>query len=241
MAQTLTIDILLGAAHAGLDLEAQIYDSGGAAYGSRVTTGFSEIGGGAYAWFYDAYPDDWRGSVAFYDQLAPAVVLAATSINPVDFTPNPASQPSGATTPFTYDPTVLTDATAAGRLAKTRLLIGDTVNTVDQPGIFDDYEVALFLADGGNDCYAAGALAYEAWARSRARIALAMERDGFKTQREAVKSLLAAASSLRSQAGGTSGAASGALQTGTITSSDQQYLDEMRPQWRDLDDIAVVE
>ncbi len=81
MAYTLDVNLVLGAVNTGLTLEAQLVNSAGAAVGSAVTTGFTEIGGGNYLWHYTAWPDGHRGGVIF--QVSPGGALKAfCSINP---------------------------------------------------------------------------------------------------------------------------------------------------------------
>ena len=136
---------------------------------------------------------------------------------------------------FIYDLTKLQEDSAAGRLARVRLLCTDCVNTSDQPAIFADEELNTFLDLKDDDVYEAGAMAYETWARSRGRIALIMQRDGFTSQRHAIQHLLAAAENLRNAQ------LRGTLQTASINASANDFLHD----WRDeeagnaLDDGSV--
>jgi hypothetical protein len=82
MAYTNSISLALGSSKAGLSLRAQLFDTAGANVGSAVSSGFVEIGQGNYIWTYSSFPDAFRGGVKFYDVAVPAIVLAATAINP---------------------------------------------------------------------------------------------------------------------------------------------------------------
>ena len=83
MAFALAIGISLGASQTGLTLTAQLVDTTGASLGSAVTTGFSEIGGGNYLWYYSAFPSDASVGVKF---LSGATLKAFVSVNPADAT-----------------------------------------------------------------------------------------------------------------------------------------------------------
>jgi hypothetical protein len=114
-------------------------------------------------------------------------------------------------------------------LMRVRLYITDTVNHEDQPGIFDDQEILAFLtANGGNE-FEAGALAYETWARSRARLAKSMARDNFRTERHAIDHLMEAARKLR-EAGALAASGGTGWQTGSIITSGE-HLDYYRVPW----------
>jgi len=63
-------------------LAAQIVDTAGANIGGEVTTGFAEIGAGAYLWTYAAMPDAQRGGVKFYQSGVPGTILAFAAVNP---------------------------------------------------------------------------------------------------------------------------------------------------------------
>jgi hypothetical protein len=118
-------------------------------------------------------------------------------------------------------------------LGKVRLLIADT-NA--QTRVFEDEELQVFLDLNGSDLNRAAGQAYETWAADRSKIAKSIGTGQYKTERQAVESLLAMADRIRSA--GTVGT----VQTGKIASSDQEYLDEYRPDWRDVDtDVTVVE
>lgn len=82
MPYTLDIPIVLGSSQTGLTLKAQLVDSSGVNVGSEVTTGFTEIGGGAYLWHYTAFPDAHRGGVKFYTGTLPSGFKAFAAINP---------------------------------------------------------------------------------------------------------------------------------------------------------------
>jgi hypothetical protein len=70
----------------GLLLQAQLVDITGVNVGSVVTTGFVEIGLGNYLWTYDQFPDNFGGGVIFSQISGP--LLAFTSINPIQISPN---------------------------------------------------------------------------------------------------------------------------------------------------------
>jgi len=57
----------------------------------------------------------------------------------------------------------------------------------------------------------------------------------FKSEQQAMKDLLDAARNLRDSK------LRGTLQTGLISSDNQGYLDEFRPEWRRVLDVPVVE
>jgi len=82
MAYELVFSISLGSAKVGLTLAAQLVDKTGANVGTEITTGFVEIGGGNYLWYYDGFPDNHRGGVKFYEVGAPGAILAFAAINP---------------------------------------------------------------------------------------------------------------------------------------------------------------
>ena len=141
---------------------------------------------------------------------------------------------------FTYDLSVLSQSSAAGRLAQTRLLLTDTTDTPEIPCIFCDDEINYFLGQAGDDPVIAAAIGYETWARSRGRLARVLETgvlgtSRFKSEQQAMKDLLDAARNLRDSK------LRGTLQTGLISSDNQGYLDEFRPEWRRVLDVPVVE
>lgn len=82
MAYTMTVDIKLGSAKAGLTLNAQLMDITGSFVGSEITAGFVELGNGDYGFSYDQYPDDFRGYVRFYEFGSPGIPLTTLSVNP---------------------------------------------------------------------------------------------------------------------------------------------------------------
>jgi hypothetical protein len=100
---------------------------------------------------------------------------------------------------FTYQQSDLAAGTgsAAGRLALTRLLAADTVDTADQPAIYQDAEVNAYLALAGSDPYEAAAQMWEGIAASRARIGLMMSQQGITIQRHALAHITAMAQRLR--------------------------------------------
>jgi len=82
MAYTLSFSLALGAGKAGLTLAAQVVDAAGSDIGSEITSGFVEIGDGAYLWTYASIPDAHRGAVKFYEDGVPGTILAIAAINP---------------------------------------------------------------------------------------------------------------------------------------------------------------
>jgi len=82
MAYTLNIDLALGSSKTGLTLLAQLVTSAGVDYGIPISTGFTEIGAGAYLWTYSLFPNDFRGGAKFYESGVPGTTLAFISINP---------------------------------------------------------------------------------------------------------------------------------------------------------------
>lgn len=82
MAYALSITIPFDADDTGIaDLRAQFVDTGGVDVGGPITTGFSELGGGLYQWYYNAFANGFRGQVKFYPDSDPTKVRAA-AINP---------------------------------------------------------------------------------------------------------------------------------------------------------------
>lgn len=141
---------------------------------------------------------------------------------------------------FTYDTTALSGSGAAANLARTRLLLTDTADTEKAPCIFFDAEVEYFLTLADDDPIIAAAIGYETWARSRGKLARVLETgvlgtSRFKAEQQAMRDLLDAAKNLRDSK------LRGSLQTALITSDDQDFLDEYRPQWRTVTAVAVVE
>ncbi len=76
-----TILIALASTQTGLTLSAQLYTSAGAASGSAITSGFTELGHGFYQWTY-TLPSDFQGTATF---SASGVIVAANALNPAEF------------------------------------------------------------------------------------------------------------------------------------------------------------
>lgn len=77
---TVTIPLALGSSQTGLTLRAQLVNTIGTDVGAPVTTGFVELGAGAYLWTGEV-DADFRGGVVF--ETSPGgVVKATTAINP---------------------------------------------------------------------------------------------------------------------------------------------------------------
>jgi hypothetical protein len=89
---TLTIPLALGSSQTGLTLRAKLWPAGGS-LGSAVTTGFREMGSGAYDWT-GTIPNGFQGSVLFYDN-GTGDFKASTSINPADDPQQPVSAVTG--------------------------------------------------------------------------------------------------------------------------------------------------
>lgn len=79
MAYAKTIIIKLGRSDTGLTLKAKIYNAAGVQQGSDVTAGFSELGGGEYAWSYASFADGFAGRVDFYSG---STFETSTGVNP---------------------------------------------------------------------------------------------------------------------------------------------------------------
>lgn len=148
MAYTISINIALGAGHAGLTLKAQLFDTTGAAVGSEVTTGFIEKGTrGNYLWTYAGFPDGFRGGVSFIDS-ADDSILAITSINPeeIELIDDLSSASDPLLNPVPGDYESGTAGFALGRIGNATIEVNNPV--VDQGRITivqgDDY----FAADG---------------------------------------------------------------------------------------------
>lgn len=73
--------ITLGSSKTSLTLKAQLVNSSGEDYGSEITTGFSEIGGGNYLWC-GYIPDGFIGGIKFLDSSDN--LMAFTSISPTE-------------------------------------------------------------------------------------------------------------------------------------------------------------
>lgn len=79
MAYRVTIPIILGTGRVGLTLTAKLYDTSDVQVGGDISTGFTEIGLGNYAWDYSSIPANFRGWVKFYSG---ATLEAFTTIVP---------------------------------------------------------------------------------------------------------------------------------------------------------------
>jgi hypothetical protein len=127
---------------------------------------------------------------------------------------------------FTYD--IATDR------GKVRALCTDTDST---SYTFNDAEIDAFIELAPANLFVAAALAAETWARTRAKLAIGMRSaDGSSTDRSRMSELLALGKSLREAA------LSGGLVTGTISAATpSELLDSYRPEWRNINDLPVVE
>jgi hypothetical protein len=137
MAYTLDIGLALGTSKTGLTLQAQLVDTTGVSVGSAVTTGFTEIGGGAYLWHHVAFPDSHRGGVKFSTTGAPATILAFAALNPEEAE----NVDAKTSTRSTWDAltSALTTVGSVGKLLVTKLgLIGAASVTVTSPVTVSD-------------------------------------------------------------------------------------------------------
>lgn len=65
----------------GLTLNAKLYDDTGAQTGATITTGFVEIGNGAYSYKHTTLPDGHRGSFVMY-KVSDVTIKVVFSVNP---------------------------------------------------------------------------------------------------------------------------------------------------------------
>lgn len=114
---------------------------------------------------------------------------------------------------FTYD--LSTDR------GTVRFLIGDSDPA--EP-IFWDEEIDKALEMAGGNTREAAALAYETWARNRAKLDLMMRQQGISSQREASSQLLQLAAAIRTSQIGPAGGVSVAAMT-----ADCDYYKNVRP------------
>lgn len=101
-------------------------------------------------------------------------------------------------------------------IGRVRLLIGDT--SEDEP-IFWDEEINTFLSLTGDNLREAAALAYETWARDRAKLDLMMRQQGISSQREASSQLLQLAQAIRASVLG----AGGGIAVASMTANGDYY------------------
>ncbi len=80
MGYTYSFGFNLAKSDTGLTLSAQLVDTDGASVGAAITTGFVEIGGGAYMLTCEV-PDGHRGGIEVYDTAGPTL-KAFGAINP---------------------------------------------------------------------------------------------------------------------------------------------------------------
>jgi hypothetical protein len=78
------INIALGSSKANLTLSASLYDKFGNVQIEQIQGTFSELGRGNYLFYWDSFPDNFRGAIGFFDENNTSILLAATSINPED-------------------------------------------------------------------------------------------------------------------------------------------------------------
>jgi hypothetical protein len=136
---------------------------------------------------------------------------------------------------FTYLEANLTADSAAGRLARVRLYLQDTTNS-PTAARFTDAEIEAFLDVAEDNEYEAAASALEAYAARLSLYPTSESGSNYSITRQQVASLTAYAATLRAQGSG------GGLQTATIyIGTPNEYLDSMRPQWPDVNDLPVLE
>lgn len=83
MAYTFVCKIGISPSATGItDWRATVIDTAGGTVASAVSSGFVEIGGGAYLWTYASMPDAQRGAVKFYQAADPSTILASAEITP---------------------------------------------------------------------------------------------------------------------------------------------------------------
>jgi hypothetical protein len=58
--------VKLGTTNTGLTLTAKLYDTGNSLI-ATVTSGFTELGDGEYTWYYTSMPDNFVGTIRFYN------------------------------------------------------------------------------------------------------------------------------------------------------------------------------
>ena len=76
------IGITLYPSNVGLTLYARIYNSVGIKVGDDITSTFFEVGNGNYTLVCDQIPDDFHGTIAFYNSSNDEL-LASTELNPI--------------------------------------------------------------------------------------------------------------------------------------------------------------
>lgn len=79
MAYSKTVIVKLTPADTGLTLKAKIFDAAGLQQGADVTAGFTELGGGEYAWTHQGFPDGFAGRVDFHSG---SIFQTSTGLNP---------------------------------------------------------------------------------------------------------------------------------------------------------------
>lgn len=82
MGYTQAVGILLPLVNVGLSLYGKLLDRDNNQVGTDIVTGFTEHGNGNYTLVYDDFPDEFYGTLAFYNS-ADDLFLASTEINPV--------------------------------------------------------------------------------------------------------------------------------------------------------------
>lgn len=128
MAQTLNINIVLGASQAALTLKAQLVDGDGVDVGAEITTGFTIVGGGNYLFHNEAYPDDFEGGVKFIND-ADESLKAFVALNPGDFGTGAADDPLLALVPGSY-----ASGTAGAALGRIGVAIITVTNALAETG-----------------------------------------------------------------------------------------------------------
>lgn len=87
MVYSACINLSLGSSKIGKNLKAQLVDTLGVNVGSPILSSFSEIGLGNYIFFYQSFPDSFRGGIKFSDNDT-GTLYSFTAINPEELENN---------------------------------------------------------------------------------------------------------------------------------------------------------
>lgn len=107
----------------------------------------------------------------------------------------------------------------------TRLLIADTDEATY---LFTEAEITAFLSRASDDPHRAAAMAIRALTSDRAKLSKRIERNGYKSEQQAIDELLKLAKALEDQSTSAAG-----LTVGTIDGGDTVF-DSYRPGFRDI-------
>lgn len=117
-------------------------------------------------------------------------------------------------------------------IGKIRLMIADTV---DATAIYSDAEITAFFELGGSNHHRAAAVATRSIASDRSRLAKAIEREGYKTERQAVDAILKVADAFDKQATTSAG-----LVIGEFAITDEHWT-SYRNEWHDPSDPDTMQ